>query len=143
MTKRPGMLSSFTVALKKATTITEDVAEAKREHRSNLKILTDQYMQRVQEGKAEGIRNAKDLVEIIKADLLLMGEANERTDNGSNVDEVRVTKIMNNLDLEDESIQSIRDQMYALLNKSNDDEEDTPDIEQVENVSSTIAEQEE
>jgi hypothetical protein len=105
------------MAFRKAS-ISEDVTEAKKGHREKLHTLTEKYMQDVMDGKAEGIRNAKELVDVLKLDLLIMGEATERTDN--NVDEVRVNKLQQYISPDDPAIQHIMDQMLNGLNAMND-----------------------
>lgn len=118
--KRPSVVNSVSLAFKRALTPTEDSKEAKLEHRTNLKGLVDDYMGKVAVGKATGIRNAKDLVEVMKMDLLLMGEATERTDNVNTLDEVRVTKVSQAIDLEDPSVQAIIDTIMMAMNGAND-----------------------
>jgi len=103
--------------------MTEDVAEAKKDHRQKLHTLTEKYMEDVQSGKAEGIRNAKDLVEIMKMDLLLMGEANERTEQTTNIDEIRLNKMAQYISEDDPDVQKIMEQMMMGLNNANDDED--------------------
>lgn len=125
MSKRQPIVSSISVAFRRALTPTEDVAKAKLEHRSALKELTDNYMERVRTGKAEGIRNAKDLVEVMKMDLLLLGEATERTDNNS-LDEMRVTRVAEALDLDDPNIQAMINSVMGALNEVNDQADKNP-----------------
>jgi hypothetical protein len=120
MAKQP-MISSLSMAFKRATKLTEDREEAKKEHRANLKMLTEKYLDDVQNGKAEGIRNAKELVEVIKADLLLMGEATERTENANELDEIRVQKISQVLDVNDANIRSTMADILRTLNDANDE----------------------
>lgn len=115
------IISSFSVAFKKATEITEDVAEAKKEHRQSLKELITKYKEDVTSGKAEGIRTAKELVEVIKLDLLLMGEATDRTDNISNpIDDAQITKITSMIDENNPEIQNLISSMFDSLNGVND-----------------------
>ena len=130
MTKKGPLVSSLSVSFRKAVTVTEDVAEAKKEHRGNLKTLVDKYMQGIVEGKVEGIRNAKELVEVIKADLLLMGEANDRTENNNAVDEVRIAKVQQALDENDPTVKNLMDEMLMLLNGANDEEDDRKVLEE-------------
>lgn len=120
--KRRPMVSSFSATLKKAM-VTEDVEQAKKEHRQSLRTLVDKYMEDVSEGRAEGIRNAKDLVEVIKADLLLMGEASERSETNQNVDEVKMAKVSAVIDPDDPAIKELMDTMFAALNNANDEED--------------------
>jgi hypothetical protein len=120
MAKQP-IVSSLSMAFKKATKLTTDREEAKQEHRTNLKMLTDKYLEDVQQGKAEGIRTAKEFVEVIKADLLLMGEATERTENSNDFDEIRVQKISQAIDLNSDSMRSTLATMLMTLNDANDE----------------------
>lgn len=118
-------ISSLAIAFKRATGVTEDVAEAKREHRSNLRMLVDKYMDDVNEGKADGIRNAKELVEVIKADMLLMGEATERKDTNA-LDEIRVRKVsqvLDGLDLESGDMKTLVSSVLMAMNEANDDQD--------------------
>lgn len=119
MSRKP-IVSSLSMAFKRATTITDDVEQAKIEHRTNLKLLVDKYMDDVQEGKAEGIRNAKDLIEVIKADLLLMGEANERTETSNTIDEIRVQKVTQALEEDSPEMQKLMEHMLLAMNGAND-----------------------
>jgi len=128
--KKPTIVSSFSVAFKKAANLIEDVEEAKKVHRQNLSTLVDKYMRDIKDGKAEGIRNAKELVEVIKADLLLMGEANDRSENTSAVEEARVTKVMKALDENDPTVQDLMSKMFDMLNEENDAAEEVANIEQ-------------
>lgn len=123
--KKPPVVSSLTLAFRKAVNPIpiEDREEAKTAHRSNLQSLVSDYMLKLEEGKVDGIRNAKDLVEVIKADLLLMGEANERTETNSTVEETKVMQVAQTLDLNDPSTQAVMDQMLKALNQANDDED--------------------
>lgn len=120
MAKQP-IVSSLSMAFKKATKFTEDREEAKKEHRAKLGELIDKYMDDVQTGKSEGIRNAKDLVEVMKMDLLLMGEATERTENANDFDEVRVQKISQAIDLKSDSMRATLATMLKTLNDANDE----------------------
>ena len=113
------LVSSFAVSFKKAT-ITEDTKEAKKEHRKSLKILTDKYFEDIASGKVEGIRNAKELVEVIKADLLLMGEATERKEELNALEEARITRITQTIDMDDPAIQSLVEKLMADFNDVND-----------------------
>lgn len=117
-TRRP-FVSTLAVTFKKAQA-TEDVEEAKKEHRANLKVLMDKYIADVASGKAEGIRSSREFVDVIKTDLLLMGEATDRTENANTVDEVRVQQINAILDDNDTDIQKILDDLYAGMNVAND-----------------------
>ena len=120
------LVSSFSIALKKATTVSEDAKEAKMEHRVHLKDLVDRYKTDVISGKAEGIRTAKELVEVIKLDLLLMGEATERTDNANPIDEAQVVRMTQMLDENSPEVQALMESMFGALNGANDDLDLTP-----------------
>jgi hypothetical protein len=120
MAKQP-IVSSLSMAFKKATKVTEDREEAKKEHRETLKMLMERYVEDVHNGKADGIRTAKELVEVMKMDLLLMGEATERTDNVNDFDEVRVQKISQAVDLTSDTIRSTLATMLKTLNDANDE----------------------
>jgi len=115
------MVSSLAMSFKKATTLTEDVAEAKKEHRAKLSSLIGKYLEDVETGKAVGIRNAKDLVEVMKMDLLLMGEATERTENSNDFDEIRVQKISQAIDITDPAIKGMLQGVFETLNTANDE----------------------
>lgn len=115
------IVSSLALSFKKATTLTEDVEEAKKEHRAKLSGLIGKYLEDVESGKAVGIRNAKDLVEVMKMDLLLMGEATERTENSNDFDEVRVQKISQAIDLTDPAIKNMLKGVFETLNTANDE----------------------
>lgn len=114
------MVSSLSMTFKRAV-LNENVEEAKKEHRQTLKTLMDQYAEDVQNGKADGIRTAKELVEVMKMDLLLMGEATDRTEN-STPDEVRVNKITQMLD-GNENLDTVLEDLMMTLNQANDDED--------------------
>ena len=113
-------VSSLSIAFKKSLQITEDREEAKKEHRQSLKNLMNRYEEDVKTGKAEGIRTAKEFVEVMKMDLLLMGEATERIDENS-LDEVRVQKITQVLDVTNDTIRSTMANMLKTLNDVNDE----------------------
>lgn len=115
------IVSSLAISFKKATTLTEDVAEAKKEHRAKLSGLVNKYLEDVESGKAVGIRNAKDLVEVMKMDLLLMGEATDRTENVNDFDEMRVQKISQAINLSDPAIKNVLQDMLGVLNTANDE----------------------
>ena len=122
--KKPPLVSSLAVSFKKATQLSDNVAEVKTQHRTNLKTLIDDYMQQVSEGKAQGIRTAKELVEVIKTDLLLLGEATERTENTDNIDEVRVQKLTRMMDENSDQVQAMMDSIFKTLNSTNDNIDD-------------------
>lgn len=116
-------VTAFGAMIKKAT-LTESVEEAKIEHRESLKELIEQYKDNIQTGKAVGIRNAKDLIEVMKLDLLLMGEATERTD--STADTIHLTRLENTVDMNDPQVLSLMDNLLAGMNQMNDDEDTKP-----------------
>lgn len=121
MAKKP-LITSLSMSFRKAT-VPETVEEAKKEHRQKLHSLVEQYAQDVLEGKAEGIRNAKELVEVMKMDMLLMGEATDRTENNSNIDEVRISKMAQYVSDDDPALMAIMEQMLMGLNNANDEED--------------------
>lgn len=120
MNKKP-LVSSLSISFRKAV-LPESVEEAKQEHRTKLHGLVEKYMEDVQNGKVEGIRNAKDLIEVMKMDLLLMGEATDRTEQNSSIDEVRISKVAQSLDFEDPEIKDLLASVYSQFNQQNDDE---------------------
>lgn len=122
--ERIPMVSSLTMAFKRATKVTEDAEEAKLEHRANLRVLVDDYMNKLAKGEVEGIRNAKELVEVIKADMLLMGEATDRTETNTNLDEVRLKEVSSIIDDNDPAIQGLVDELFNRMNLINDDHGD-------------------
>ena len=113
-TRLVGCLAS---AFRKVVTMSDDIEEAKQLHRANLKILTDKYMADVQSGKADGIRNAKELVEVIKADMLLMGEATERVED--NADVARVKEISAQINMDDPAVLKIISDLFDGMNSIN------------------------
>lgn len=123
--KKP-LVSSLSMSFKKATTITEDITEAKKEHRENLKGLVDTYLEKVALGEVDGIRNAKELVEVIKMDLLLMGEATDRTENLNDLDELKIHKVSQIIDENDPNIKALMDEVMMTMNNANDDADDSP-----------------
>jgi hypothetical protein len=118
MHKHGPIVSSLSLSFKKATKLTEDHEEAKKQHRETLHGLIQSYIDNVAEGKAEGIRTAKELVEVMKMDLLLMGEVTERTENA--LDEARVSRITKILDEGNDSVKDIMGQIMKDLNDIND-----------------------
>lgn len=113
-------VSSFSAMFKKATQVSDDVQEVRKQHRENLNTLVNKYMDDLQNGKAEGIRNAKDLVEIMKMDLLLIGDVTDRTEQNSALDEVKINKISQLIDENDETIQDLMSDILQTLNEEND-----------------------
>ncbi|MNI62452.1 hypothetical protein D3C73_1177760 [compost metagenome] len=128
--KKPGLVSSLSMQFKKAVTVSDDMEQVKKEHRGRLANLVEDYMDKVAEGTVDGIRNAKDLVEVIKMDLLLGGEVTDRTEN--NIDEARVSKIAGAIDVNDPAMAQIMQDFFDRLNESNDEAEDTPDLDEEE-----------
>lgn len=122
MSKKPALVSTLSMSFRKAV-LPETAEEAKKEHRNTLHTLVERYSEDVKNGKAEGIRNAKDLVEVMKMDLLLLGEVTDRTEQTSSVDEIRVSKMTQYIDDDDEDIQRLMDQMLRGLNDANDDDD--------------------
>lgn len=121
MARKP-LVTSLSMSFKKVV-LPEGVEEAKKEHRESLHSLITQYKEDVISGKAEGIRTAKELVEVIKMDLLLMGEVTDRTENSSNIDEVRLSKMAQYVDGDDPAMQALMDQMLMGLNNANDEDD--------------------
>jgi hypothetical protein len=132
MNKKP-LVSSLSLSFRKAV-MPESVEETKQQHRETLHNLIEKYIQDVQAGKAEGIRNAKELVEVMKMDLLLMGEATERTDNTGTIDEVRVNRIAQFIPEDDPAIQNLINQVLMGLNDANDEADVNSSMEQQEIV---------
>lgn len=115
------LVSNVSIAFRKAVVApTEDVKEAKKEHRTALKELTDIFMEKVRAGATDGIRNARDLVEVMKMDLLLMGEATEKIETDA-ASEVRINRISQAINLDDPNIQSLIADISSALNGANDD----------------------
>lgn len=117
--RRRPFISTLAVTFKKAQ-VTEDTEQAKLEHRGNLKILMDKYMDDVASGKAEGIKSAREFIEVVKADLLLMGEATDRTETANSVDEMRVQQINTMLDENSPEVMSLISDLYESMNIAND-----------------------
>lgn len=124
------LVSSLSMAFKKATTLSEDAEEVKKEHRANLKFLIDDYMGRVRKGEVEGIRTSRELVDVIKADLLLLGEATERNEEISAIDQMKMSRISSVLDENDPQVQEIMDNLFNALNDTNDNYDIVPSIRQ-------------
>jgi hypothetical protein len=118
--KRPTLVSSLSASFRKAT-LPENAEEAKLEHRATVRNLIDTYFEDLAQNKVEGIRNAKELAEIIKLDLLLMGDVTERTEQLSELDEVKINKVAELIDLDDPHISDLLANMMKELNKANDD----------------------
>lgn len=125
MIKKPSLVSSLSMSFKKAI-VSQDHEEVKTEHRANLKMLMDDYMSRVGTGEVDGIRNAEDLIEVMKMDLLLMGEATERTETNSTLDEAKVVKVSQVIDENDPNVQALMNDILMALNGANDDADDSP-----------------
>lgn len=121
MSRKP-LITSLSMSFRRAS-VPETVEEAKKEHRQKLHTMMEQYTEDVLAGKAEGIRNAKELVEVMKMDLLLMGEATDRTENTNNLDEVRISKMSQYVSEDDPAIMAIMEQMLMGLNNANDEED--------------------
>ena len=117
--RRRPFTSTLAVTFKKAQ-VTEDTEQAKFEHRANLMILMDKYMDDVASGKAEGIKSAREFIEVVKADLLLMGEATDRTETANSVDEMRVQQISTMLDEDSPEVASLMAELYENMNIAND-----------------------
>lgn len=116
---KKSMVSSLSASFKKVA-LTEDREEAKLQHRNNLHTLVQKYMEDVESGKATGIKNAKELVDVMKMDLLLMGEVTERSETNTVEEEVRINKLTQFIDANDENISKILSGMMDTLNEAND-----------------------
>jgi len=121
MNNKPNVVNSVAVSFKRALKTTEDTTKAKKDHRDILNCLVVDYLDKVNNGTAEGIRNARDLVEIMKMDLLLMGEATDRIDNTNTLDEIRVRKVAQALDLSNSTVQDMINTVMNSLNDANDE----------------------
>ena len=121
------MVTSLSVTFKKASELPEDIQEAKTIHRTNLKSLIDTYMKDVAKGEAKGIGSAKELVEVIKADLLLMGEATDITQTDSQIEQMRIQKLTQELDEDNPDVKSMIEGIFRSLNGANDDYGDGTD----------------
>lgn len=117
--RRRPFVSTLAVTFKKSK-VSDDVEEVKMEHRNNLKTLMDSYMADVASGKAEGIKSAKEFIEVMKADLLLLGESTDRIETANTVDEIRVQQIGNLIDENSPEVASLIDEIYQGLNLAND-----------------------
>ena len=123
---------------KKVIELKTDPEQVKKDHRGNLQSLMDQYIEDVGKGKADGIRNAKELVEIIKLDLLLVGEATDRVD-GLGVGERKLAKISKALDQDAPEVKAMMEVLMQSLNDSNDGaDEDEDTVQDVEDDSDTV-----
>jgi len=120
--KKPLVTSALAMFSKKPKTKNQEIEETKVKHRSTLEFLVDDYLHKLQIGDVEGIRHAKDLMDVIKMDMLLLGEATERTESNS-LDVVKVEKIQQILDEDDPAIAEIISKLSAALNQVNDDED--------------------
>ncbi len=89
--KRSPLVSSLQANLRKK--MQDDPIEAKKEHRNQLHELMNQYAEDVKQGKATGIRNAKELIDVMKMDLLLLGEVTERTEVSETESDKRIRDI--------------------------------------------------
>lgn len=117
--RRRPFTSTLAVTFKRAK-VTEDTEQAKLEHRGNLRILMDKYMEDVASGKAEGIKSAREFIDVVKADLLLMGEATDRTETANSVDEMRVQQINTMLDEDSPEVAALINELYESMNIAND-----------------------
>lgn len=102
--KRPSLVSSLQANLRKS--MKDDPIEAKKEHRSQLHELMSQYADDVKQGKASGIRNAKELIDVMKMDLLLLGEVTERTEVNETESDKRIRDVAQALK-EGKNVQSL------------------------------------
>jgi len=129
--EKKAVVSSFAMKFGKATGLTTDVEEAKTEHRTNIKGLIDSYLENVKAGKAEGIQNAKQLSDLIKLDLLLLGEATERSEN--TLDEVKMTKLSQVVNASDPEVKKLMDNALMAINGVNDEAEIKVERKEIDN----------
>lgn len=122
MIKKP-LVSTLSMSFRRAVKPPESAEEAKKVHRESLHSLVTSYMDDVQTGKAEGIRNAKELVEVMKMDMLLLGEATDRTEQNTSFDEIRINNLSQYIDEDNEDIQKLMNDMLMGLNNANDSED--------------------
>jgi len=119
--QRPPIVSSIAASLKQSLAPDADeVAIIKRKHRDNLGTLIEEYMRGVSAGVVDGIRNAKDLVDVIKMDLLLIGEATERRDENI-INQIKSQRLAEAIDLDDPDTQTMIDKMMQTYNAVNDE----------------------
>lgn len=132
-------VSSFTARFKRARAdVSTDASEVKLEHRQNLKDLMNKYFEDVKVNKAEGIKNVKELVDVMKLDLLMMGENTESIRTTSDIDEVKLTRVSQNLDLNDPSVQAMVNSIFSQINDDNDSADSMPDKENLDNYMSEM-----
>lgn len=118
---KKALVSSLSMAFKRSVgSIVDDPDEQKKKHREQLGTLIDRYMEKLDTDEVDGIRNAKDLVEVIKMNLLLMGDVTERTETKNDLDEIKVQKVQQVLDMDDERLQDIINSAMMALNDAND-----------------------
>lgn len=123
MEKRKPMVSNLALSFRKSVKVSEDAEEVKMAHRETIHELIQQYKEDVGKGKADGIRTAKELIEVMKMDLILMGEVSDRTETVGEYDEVRMTQLTSMIDENDPEIQNLMDDMMSQLNSMNDNED--------------------
>lgn len=130
------MISSFSLMIKqKKRELTNpssptDIADIKAHHRQGIANLMNKYYEDVDSGKAEGIKSVKELVEVMKLDMLLLGEATERTASTTDIDEVKLSKFSQTMleDVEDNpDMQSMVNAIFSQLNGYNDSQDDAPE----------------
>lgn len=117
-TSRVPLVTSCSMIFKKTYELSEDSKEIRKGHRSKINMLIDKYMEDVKAGTAKGITNARELVEVIKADLLLSEGLD--TDEVDTPDEMRVHRLENALDINDPSMQKVIQTMMGEYNSAND-----------------------
>lgn len=126
-TKFPQISSLTTVFMRKAS-VTQDVKETRAKHIEELQIIMSKYFEDVKAGKAEGIRSAKELIEVMKADLLLRGDplmmnttSNEDNNVGnSTAEEMKIAQISQILSVDDPNVKVLMQRMFKAVNTAND-----------------------
>lgn len=131
---RKAIVSNLSSSLRKSIQVSEDNEAVKNEHRETLHGLINTYTDHVAQGKVEGIRNAKDLIDVMKMDLLLMGEASERTEQMDQAEETRMTRLTSMIDEDDPMVKDIMDDLLQGLNDMNDMSDVMNTGKDVENV---------
>ena len=126
MNKKPPRINSVSAMFKKAVADNaQGIEDDKKEYRDNLRELMQDFMNKVRNGEIQGIRTAKELVEVIKLDLLLAGEVTDRTEENSNTsDTIKIHRIQEILDPDDPKTSSMIESIMMTLNNQNDEEDE-------------------
>lgn len=112
------LITSMSVIFKRTCELSDDSKEIRKGHRVSVNFLINKYMDDVKAGTAKGIANARELVEVIKADLLLSEGLD--TDTVDTPDEMRVHRLENALDINDPAMKSVIENMMGEYNSAND-----------------------